>query len=124
MSFVSADFWAKLIETNPRFAGNVEMARFDAKGRIGTWTTEEKKHAFMLEIQRTVPGLKFASEFVTQRVDPKSIQSDLIDQMHHFRLDIVAPKTENSTAHEQVPCDWQEQRQEGRSHGGVRDRGS
>lgn len=98
MSFVDADRWAKFVEGNPRFRGHVDFARFDAKGRVGTWTTEEKKKVFMVEMQRTVPTCKFAQEFITSRVDPAGIQKDLIEEMRHFRLDIVAPKGEDSTA--------------------------
>lgn len=98
MSFVDADRWAKLIELNPRYRGHVEMARFDKKGRVGTWTTEDKKKAFMLEMQRTLPTLKYATQFVTGRADVEGLKKDFVDQMRTFRLDVVAPKGEDSTA--------------------------
>ena len=92
MSFVNSGYWRDEVAANPRLASSIEFACHDKKGRVGTWTTHEKKIAFALELAKTVPTMTFAQDFITEQESEQSIINDLIEQIRNFRKEIIAPR--------------------------------
>ncbi len=56
--------------------------------RVGIWTTNENKNAYKGEIQRNVPMMHIAEEYVTQSTVEKCCIVELCKQFKNFRTDI------------------------------------
>jgi hypothetical protein len=98
MSFVDSGRWARYLERSDSVNnGACEFARFDSIGRVGTWTDNNKKIAFAQELQRAVPTMTFASDFITCDQDSNKLRLQMIEQIRTFRKDIVAPKGDGTT---------------------------
>lgn len=96
MSYSTADYWARELDMNPRLAGGLDFARnYDKKGRVGSWTTHEKKIAFAKELAKTVPTMTFADHFITQADTEEVIINELCTQIRQFRTEIIVPKGDN-----------------------------
>ena len=94
----AAGRWARYLERSDSVNnGACEFARFDSLGRIGTWTDNNKKIAFAQELQRSVPTMTFASDFISCEQDPSKLRAQMIEQIRTFRKEIVAPKGDGTT---------------------------
>lgn len=91
MSFIDSDRWARHLETQPHLIGRLEFARKDPMGRVGVWTTHAMKIAFAQELQKTVPTMTIATDFLTQSGDD-DILAEMLTQFRQFRREVLAPK--------------------------------
>jgi hypothetical protein len=62
---------------------------------VGIWTTKSTKEAYTTEIQRNVPHMSFADQFISENAIDN--QCELLKQLKAFRREIVAPATDSNT---------------------------
>jgi len=69
--------------------------------RVGVWTTTDKKEAFAEELQRCVPHMQFAREFICD-TDEKVVKQELFGQLLRFRKEVVQVNNPDHTLHLKV----------------------
>lgn len=83
----------------------IEVCSYDEtdKNRVGVWMRDEVKECMAGEMQRSLADgqLCFADAFITQR-DTKAIQHEFMEQLQHYRQEIIVPTDESTGKYKKV----------------------
>ncbi len=88
LSQVDSNRTKKLI-SGPQF-GDVQWVYKDPtkENRVGVWTTNETKNAFKAELQRNLPLMHIAEDYLTQSRSDNCCIPELCKQLKNYRVDL------------------------------------